>query len=70
MSLESLDGFEVSNLDMLEAERQLAAETGGPGDAPDQPGAAAPDTGYATVMMDISGLSDEPPPSPPRPRAL
>jgi len=63
MSLESLDGFEVSNLDMLEAERQLAAETGDPGgDAPAQPSAAAPDTGYATVMMDISGLSDEPPP--------
>ena len=70
MSLESLDGFEVSNLDMLEAERQFAAETGDPGDAPDQPGADAPDTGYATVMMDISGLSDAPPPPAPDPAPL
>ena len=63
MSLESLDGFEVSNLDMLESEQQ-AAEPGAPGGAmPDNPSPAAPETGYATVMMDISGISDEPPPA-------
>jgi hypothetical protein len=57
MSLESLDGFEVSNLETAvipERPRPAAA---------DSSDTATPETGYATVMMDISGLSDEAPPS-------
>ncbi len=51
MSLESLDGFELSNTDSVQTEQPPPAD-------PDD----RPDTGYATVMMDISGLDGEEPP--------
>jgi len=55
MSLESLDGSEVARLESTTPESQRPAAT-------DRSGLDLPDTGYATVMMDISGLSDEGPP--------
>lgn len=55
MSLESLDGFEVSNIDSMQLEQQRSAD-------PPSPSTESPDTGYATVMMDTSGLHDEAPP--------
>jgi hypothetical protein len=55
MSVESLDGFEVSHTEALELGRQRPAAT-------DSSETEAPETGYATVMMDISGMSDAGPP--------
>jgi len=51
MSLESLDGFELSHTEALELGRRHAT-------TPDNSESEAPETGYATVMMDISGLSN------------
>ncbi len=55
MSLESLDGFEISNIDSMNLERPRPAST-------DSPGTASADTSYETVMMDISDVNDEGPP--------
>ena len=51
VSLESLDNFEVSNTEALELGSRRPTST-------DSSEAEAPETGYATVMMDISGLSN------------
>ena len=51
VSLESLDGFELSHTEALGLGRRQAT-------TPDNSESEAPETGYATVMMDISGLSN------------
>jgi hypothetical protein len=51
MSLESLDGFELSHTEAQELGHRRAT-------TPDNSESEAPETGYATVMMDISGLSN------------
>ncbi|ETW96330.1 MAG: hypothetical protein ETSY2_46615 [Candidatus Entotheonella gemina] len=58
MSLESLDGFEVSNIDSTSLEQLRPADTGNPEAEPSRQS----DTGYATVMMDVNGLNNEDPP--------
>lgn len=55
MSLESLDGFEGSNAEAMSAAQRHSADT-------DRPKMEAPETGYATVMMDVSNLHDDSPP--------
>ncbi len=57
MSLESMDGFEISNLDGLS--REQSPPPGEAGD--DETGTVPPDTGYATVMMDLTNVNDETP---------
>ena len=54
MSLESLDGFESPNAEAMSAAQRRSADTG-------RPKMEAPETGYATVMMDISNLHDDSP---------
>lgn len=58
MSLESLDGFEVSNIDSTSLEQLRPPETNNPETDPSRQS----DTGYATVMMDLDGLNHEGPP--------
>lgn len=58
MSLESLDGFELSAAEALSNEQSAPpADTGDPETGEVDP----PDTGYATVVMDVGNMDDEAP---------
>ncbi len=55
MSLESLDGFELPAGDALSKEQPASPVDAGDDEAGDE---NPPDTGYATVMMDVTSVTD------------